>query len=213
MANDIFKYASKLEIFTLFNLLHAWNASTPTDITDDGIFVNLRLTHDSKAFAPIVWSPAPKVIIVGLLSRILVVLFGAYRSVNQVSYINYNETSSINYKVGLVNNDLYEEDELGEDYAYVTSLIKDITADINYKVAVEAENDETDFLTNARQQEALQNAKSALSNAIISAQNEVEQDFIAIDVKSALMHLGEITGDDVTQEIINNIFETFCIGK
>jgi len=80
-------------------------------------------------------------------------------------------------------------------------------------IAVEAENDETDFLTNARQQEALQNAKSALSNAIISAQNEVEQDFIAIDVKSALMHLGEITGDDVTQEIINNIFETFCIGK
>lgn len=84
-------------------------------------------------------------IIVGLLSIILVVLFGAYRSVNQVSYINYNETSSINYKVGLVNNDLYEEDELGEDYAYVTSLIKDITADINYKVAVEAENVEYEY--------------------------------------------------------------------
>ncbi len=73
--------------------------------------------------------------------------------------------------------------------------------------------EDTDFLTNARQQEALENAKASLNNALIGAQNNVEQDFIAIDVKSALMHLGEITGDDITQEILNNIFETFCIGK
>jgi len=77
----------------------------------------------------------------------------------------------------------------------------------------EISTEDTEFLTNARQQEALLRAKSALNSAKQAALNEVEQDFIAIDVKSALMSLGEITGDDVTQEIINNIFETFCIGK
>ncbi len=73
--------------------------------------------------------------------------------------------------------------------------------------------EDTDFLTNARQQEALENAKKSLQNAIDSSKTHSEQDFIAIDIKSALMQLGEITGDDINQEILNNIFEKFCIGK
>jgi len=73
--------------------------------------------------------------------------------------------------------------------------------------------EEMEFLTNARQQESLKNAKIALNNSLVSIQNNVEQDFIAIDIKSALMYLGEITGDDINQEIINNIFDKFCIGK
>ena len=80
-------------------------------------------------------------------------------------------------------------------------------------LVIEHNSEETEFLTNARQQESLENSKNALCNAILGLQNRVEQDFIAIDIKSALMHLGEITGDDITQEILNNIFETFCIGK
>ena len=51
------------------------------------------------------------------------------------------------------------------------------------------------------------------NDALNSIDNFVEQDFIAIDIKTALMHLGEITGDDINQEILNNIFEKFCIGK
>ena len=49
--------------------------------------------------------------------------------------------------------------------------------------------------------EALSKAKQALGNAIESIKMQTEQDFIAIDIKSALMHLGEITGDDINQEI------------
>ncbi|MCR4880414.1 MAG: tRNA uridine-5-carboxymethylaminomethyl(34) synthesis GTPase MnmE [bacterium] len=71
----------------------------------------------------------------------------------------------------------------------------------------------TEFFTNERQQEALENAKASLLKAKNSSDNMCEQDFIAIDIKSALMRLGEITGDDITQEILNNIFEKFCIGK
>ena len=88
-------------------------------------------------------------------------------------------------------------------------LLKAIGDMISQKILYE----DTDFLTNARQQEALENAKKALENAIESAKLHSEQDFLAIDIKSALMHLGEITGDDITQEILNNIFDKFCIGK
>ena len=80
-------------------------------------------------------------------------------------------------------------------------------------LVTENNSEETEFLTNARQQESLENSKKALQNAILGLENRIEQDFIAIDIKSALMHLGEITGDDITQEILNNIFENFCIGK
>ena len=36
---------------------------------------------------------------------------------------------------------------------------------------------------------------------------------ISIDVKSALLALDEITGEVITDEILNNIFDHFCIGK
>lgn len=80
-------------------------------------------------------------------------------------------------------------------------------------ITKDIETSETEFFTNERQQEALEQAKKSLVRAKESAAMMAEQDFIAIDIKSALMHLGEITGDDITQEIINNIFEKFCIGK
>lgn len=113
--------------------------------------------------------------------------------------------------------DLPQQNFLESNYLKISNLnkngIADLISALGDLLCKNIENEETEFLTNARQQEALLNAKNALNNAVLSAQNGAEQDFIAIDVKSALLHLGEITGDDVTQEIINNIFETFCIGK
>jgi len=72
---------------------------------------------------------------------------------------------------------------------------------------------DTEFSTNVRQQECLNNAKNSLFEALNSCTSQEVQDFIAIDLKSALIHLGEITGEVVSDEIINNIFSSFCIGK
>ena len=93
------------------------------------------------------------------------------------------------------------------------SGLNELMNNISNTVSSDIEMSETEFFTNERQQEALEQAKLSLQKAFESASMMAEQDFIAIDIKSALMHLGEITGDDVTQEIINNIFEKFCIGK
>lgn len=72
---------------------------------------------------------------------------------------------------------------------------------------------ETEFVTNQRQEECLKNAKNALKNALIASQNGELQDLISIDIKTALLSLDEITGEVITDEILENIFEHFCIGK
>ena len=50
-------------------------------------------------------------------------------------------------------------------------------------------------------------------NEQAAAQDYLPYDCIVIDVRSAIDLLGEITGDTVQDEIINEIFERFCIGK
>jgi len=73
--------------------------------------------------------------------------------------------------------------------------------------------EETEFVTNKRQQTCLLRCKEALTRALLAAQKEELQDMIYIDLKSALLALDEITGEVITDEILNSIFDHFCIGK
>ncbi len=82
-----------------------------------------------------------------------------------------------------------------------------------YKNAIDTDVDNYDFTTNQRQQESLNRALQYLNNALNGAKNRELQDLILIDIKSALISLGEITGEVVNDEILNGIFEKFCIGK
>ncbi len=72
---------------------------------------------------------------------------------------------------------------------------------------------EVEFITNQRQQKALEETKNSLINALIAAQNKEIQDLISIDIKSALMFISEVSGEVITDDILNNIFDNFCIGK
>lgn len=82
------------------------------------------------------------------------------------------------------------------------------------KSAVMSQNlTEIEFVTNQRQQKSLEETKNSLINALIAAQNREIQDLISIDVKSALMFISEVSGEVITDDILNNIFDNFCIGK
>lgn len=82
---------------------------------------------------------------------------------------------------------------------------------IDFIKSVAKENDVTDQLTvtSARHYEALVNAKNSLLNCL----NELPPDILSIDLISAWSELGVITGQTVTEDIVNNIFEKFCVGK
>ena len=73
--------------------------------------------------------------------------------------------------------------------------------------------DDIEFITNQRQQNCLIRCKEALSNALDAAEKHQLQDMIYIDLKSALLALDEITGEVITDELLDNIFSHFCIGK
>lgn len=73
--------------------------------------------------------------------------------------------------------------------------------------------DETEFITNKRQQHCLTRSKESLERALNAARANELQDMIYIDLKAALLALDEITGEVITDDILNNIFDHFCIGK
>lgn len=69
------------------------------------------------------------------------------------------------------------------------------------------------LVSNARHYEALIKTSQSLENIQIGFDQNIPSDLLAIDVKKAIFHLGEITGEITTNEILENIFSKFCIGK
>jgi len=69
------------------------------------------------------------------------------------------------------------------------------------------------IVSNTRHYEALSKAKEAILNIDNAFREDVSTDLISIDIKQALYHLGEITGEITTDEILGNIFSKFCVGK
>ena len=69
------------------------------------------------------------------------------------------------------------------------------------------------FINKARHQDALRRTKKSLVHAKDSLNNDLSSEYISLDVRSAIDALGEITGEVTTENILNEIFSSFCIGK
>lgn len=68
-------------------------------------------------------------------------------------------------------------------------------------------------ISNARHYEALMRAKEAIERVQQGLKNNVSGEFLSMDLQDVLNALGEITGQITSQEVLNNIFSKFCIGK
>ena len=73
--------------------------------------------------------------------------------------------------------------------------------------------DNETLITNLRHYEALLNARGALLKVKEGLVSGLSAEFVAQDLKDALYHIGSITGEVTSSEILNNIFGRFCIGK
>ncbi len=69
------------------------------------------------------------------------------------------------------------------------------------------------YLTSSRQISIAKQARNYLDQVEEALEKEMPIDIIEIDLKNAFDKLGEITGDSYTEEIIDNLFENFCVGK
>lgn len=68
-------------------------------------------------------------------------------------------------------------------------------------------------VTNARHYESLLHTKEALDRVIVGLNEGVSGDFLAMDIRQSLHHLGLIVGEISTDDLLENIFSRFCIGK
>jgi len=84
------------------------------------------------------------------------------------------------------------------------SLVKSMASDDIYADTI---------VSNARHLEALQNALDSIKETFNGLKSGVTPDLLTVDIRKALHHLGEITGEITTDEILGNIFSKFCIGK
>lgn len=79
-------------------------------------------------------------IIISILTIFLLISSIGYYQKGVTSYVNYNETSEVDYKVFLKENDFYEDEYIGENQSYVASLIDNIEAEFFYCLNMDAEN-------------------------------------------------------------------------
>jgi tRNA modification GTPase len=70
-----------------------------------------------------------------------------------------------------------------------------------------------DLAINQRQAEALTRANISLQHTLQSVTEKLPLDFWSIDLRGAVQALGEITGEDATESVLDRIFSRFCIGK
>jgi tRNA modification GTPase len=69
------------------------------------------------------------------------------------------------------------------------------------------------IVSNSRHFEALNNALIAIKEVQSGIDNQISSDLFAIDIREALHHLGLISGEVTTDDLLGNIFANFCIGK
>ncbi len=69
------------------------------------------------------------------------------------------------------------------------------------------------IVTNSRHYDSLLKALEAIQKVKEAIDDELASDLMAIDIREALFHLGEITGSVTTDDLLGNIFSNFCIGK
>jgi len=69
------------------------------------------------------------------------------------------------------------------------------------------------IVANIRHKTALAQTRDNLSNALQGLEEGTSLEFIAFEIRSSLDALGEMVGETAAEEVLNRIFEQFCIGK
>jgi tRNA modification GTPase len=87
--------------------------------------------------------------------------------------------------------------------AIVAKLTSDVSVPDDSALVIESE----------RQRKDLERAQTALEGARLAVENDLPLDIVSMDIQEALEALGELTGEVTTDDILDQIFGSFCVGK
>jgi tRNA modification GTPase len=158
----------------------------------------LYMADVSVTTPEMVWSDLEQFAISG--SRFLVLL-------NKVDL-----TPDLNPEVYFKNN-LIDSGNLLTLSALFTTHIDQLKETIYRQVIQSPDMLDQTIVANARHYEALYQADVSLSAVLDGIHGGISSDFIALDLRQALFHLGSITGDISSEDLLDSIFTRFCIGK
>ena len=91
--------------------------------------------------------------------------------------------------------------------------INELKNHINNYISKNLVSSDSSIMINERHYASLTNVNTSINNVKKNLKNKSNVDILALDIKYALNHLGEITGEISNDEILGNIFSKFCIGK
>ncbi|MEI5984882.1 MULTISPECIES: tRNA uridine-5-carboxymethylaminomethyl(34) synthesis GTPase MnmE [Sphingobacterium] len=156
-------------------------------------------------------------------ARLIIYLFDPTQDYIAAVQSQIEEVRSLNIPfVTIINkSDLLSEGERME-YAVLNPIyisakqglgIEELKDELLNQVNLSNINTEDVMVTNIRHVEALQHTQEALEKVLYGIDNPITSDFLAMDIRQALQYLGEITGTVTTDDLLENIFSKFCIGK
>ncbi|ABR50863.1 tRNA modification GTPase TrmE [Alkaliphilus metalliredigens QYMF] len=119
------------------------------------------------------------------------------------SQIDYDRIIEIVGEKKVIKISLIEESGLEE--------VEEALVEIVYKGETRAKD--SLLVTNVRHKNALERALESLTDGVQAIKQKMPLDFVEVDVKNAWDALGEITGDTVGEDLLDHIFQNFCIGK
>lgn len=91
--------------------------------------------------------------------------------------------------------------------------MEDLVRSLTEMVNLESLNQGSTIITNIRHYDMLSKALEDIQRVEEGMTNNISGDFLAMDIREALKHLGSITGEITTDNLLGNIFGKFCIGK
>lgn len=114
--------------------------------------------------------------------------------------------------------DLIGEPVLAEGYSTIVLSARDKTGveELKQRLIEVVRKDQVKndvVITNLRHYEALKHAGTSLEQVQVGLMQHISGELLAFDIRKALFHLGEITGEVTTDDLLANIFSKFCIGK
>ena len=82
-----------------------------------------------------------------------------------------------------------------------------------YLVLIQIKSKDYNYLSNARQKALVSQALKSVEAAIVSSKNQVPLEMVAVDLKDAFDSLGEVIGVSYREELLDQLFSNFCLGK
>lgn len=166
-------------------ILYVMDSSVPLDENDEDI---VRLIADKRTVILLNKSDLTEIVDQRSVNDLLDRIIGKDRERNEIRIIKVSAREN-------------------EGLDSLVSFIKDMFfhGQISY-------NDEV-YITSARHKEAVLEALDSIRQVQISLENQMPEDFYSIDLMNAYASLGRIIGEEIEDDLVNEIFSRFCMGK